>query len=223
VTSSEAQEAPNDRGPGDAPLVTAVVLAAGRARRFGGTKLLAELDGRPLLTHVLDAVASADVRDAVVVVSSRSDERDTDGGVRALLAARAGAPQLSIVDNPDSAQGMSTSLRVGLEAAVQLDERAGRIAVVLLADQPGVDPGVVRGVVRACSAAQRPARAVYRDGSGPPVALPLALVPSLMPLLTGDRGLRDLLEELDVIGVVVETPMPRDVDRPEDLEALQQR
>jgi molybdenum cofactor cytidylyltransferase len=203
--------------------VTAVVLAAGRARRFGATKVLAELDGRPLLSHVLDAVASADVDDAVVVLASRSDERDSDGGVRAHLAARAGAPQLSIVDNPDAAQGMSTSLRVGLEAVVQLGERAGRTAVVLLADQPRVDPDVVREVVRVSRDAGRPARAVYRDGSGPPVALPVVLVPSLVPRLTGDRGLRDLLEDLDVIGVVVETPMPRDVDRPEDLEALQQR
>lgn len=47
------------RLPGDrSPRPIGVVLAGGRGRRFGGTeKSFLELDGRPLLAHVLDRVA----------------------------------------------------------------------------------------------------------------------------------------------------------------------
>ena len=207
------------------PVSAAVVLAAGSARRFGGRKVLAELAGRALLTHVLDAVASADVHEAVVVLPPRSGDADVDvhAAVVALLAERAGALPLTVVENPDAALGMSTSLRVGLEVVARRSDVRVGVVVVLLADQPTVDPDVVRAVVQACAEADRPARAVYRDGAGPPVALPLRLVASLAPRLTGDRGLRDLLDDLEVVAIEVDAPMPLDVDHPEDLEALQQR
>lgn len=206
-----------------APDVTAVVLAAGSARRFGGGKVLAELEGRSLIAHVLEAVVAADVHDAVLVLPPRSLDADLHDAAQALLAAHAGVLQLTVVANPHAALGMSTSLRVGLEVAVRLKVTQGRIAVVLLADQPTVDPVVVRAVVQASVGSERPARAVYRDGAGPPVAVPLRLVAPLVSHLTGDRGLRDLLDGLEVIDVAVDALMPRDVDHPDDLEALQQR
>jgi molybdenum cofactor cytidylyltransferase len=203
--------------------VTAIVLAAGSGRRFGGGKVLAQLGGRPLLAHVLDTVVAADVHDAVIVLPPSAVAGGLHAAARALLDARTSALRATLVENVDSAEGMSTSLRVGLEAAARLEHRPGGTGVVLLADQPGIEPEVVRAVVRACVDAGRPARAVYRDGAGPPVAVPLALVASVAERLTGDRGLRDLLEELEVIDVELDADMPRDVDRPEDLEALQQR
>ena len=45
----------------DGTRVTAVVLAAGAGSRFGGGKLLASLEGRPVLQHVLDRLAEAGV------------------------------------------------------------------------------------------------------------------------------------------------------------------
>jgi len=203
--------------------VTAIVLAAGAGRRFGGGKVLAQLEGRSLLAHVLDTVVAADVHDVVIVLPPRAHDHALHAAARALLDARAPALRGTLVENSDVAQGMSTSLRVGLEVAARLAEQPGATGVVLLADQPRIEPPVVRAVVRTCAATGRPARAVYRDGAGPPVAVPLALVASLTDRLTGDRGLRDLLDELEAIDVERDADMPRDVDRPEDLEALQQR
>ena len=45
-----------------------LVLAAGAASRFGGGKLLATIGGRPMLQHVLDAMAEAGVGEVVVVL-----------------------------------------------------------------------------------------------------------------------------------------------------------
>ena len=52
--------------------IGALVLAAGEGRRFGGTKQLAELDGRPLLSFALAAVAGISPR--VVVLGHAADE-----------------------------------------------------------------------------------------------------------------------------------------------------
>ena len=49
------------------PDVVAIVLAGGASSRFGSDKLAAELDGRPLLHHALEAVAEVAGRIIVVV------------------------------------------------------------------------------------------------------------------------------------------------------------
>jgi molybdopterin-guanine dinucleotide biosynthesis protein A len=50
--------------------IVGVVIAGGRARRFGADKALAELDGRPLIAHVADALAPACSRLAINCASS---------------------------------------------------------------------------------------------------------------------------------------------------------
>lgn len=203
--------------------VTAVVLAAGGARRFGGRKVLAQLEGQSLLAHVVSAAVAANVHDAVLVLPPRSTHGDIHHAAEALIALYGGTMHFTVAENAGAALGMSTSLRVGFQAAARLSDPQGRIAVVLLADQPTIEPDVVRAVVQVSVRTGCPARAVYRDGAGPPVAIPLRLVASLAKRLQGDRGLRDLLDGLQVIDFTVEGVMPRDVDRPRDLEALRER
>ena len=55
------------------PAVLAVVLAAGGSTRMGRPKQLAELDGRPLLAHVLAAVDAAPVDRVVVALGGAAD------------------------------------------------------------------------------------------------------------------------------------------------------
>ena len=50
------------------------MLAAGSGERFGGGKQLADLDGRPLLEHVLAAMAAAPLERVVVVLGAQADE-----------------------------------------------------------------------------------------------------------------------------------------------------
>ncbi|MEI8147044.1 MAG: NTP transferase domain-containing protein, partial [Alphaproteobacteria bacterium] len=93
--------------------VTALILAAGKSSRMGGpNKLVARLDGKPLVRHAAEAALASHV-DEVVVVTGHQGER-----VREALA---GLP-LRFVDNPRFAEGLSTSLTAGIEA---LDEDVG--------------------------------------------------------------------------------------------------
>src|SRR4029077_4027211 len=57
--------------------VTVIVLAAGSGSRFGGGQLLAPLEGRPVLQHVLDTLAAAGLHDVVVVVGDEAATMET--------------------------------------------------------------------------------------------------------------------------------------------------
>ena len=195
--------------PAVRPPVAAIVLAAGRASRFGGDKVLARLEGRPLLQHVLDAVADASVREVVVV-------HGPDGADR--LADAIKWRDERCVENPRPDDGLASSVKVGLAA---VSDDAGS-ALILLADQPRVRSIVIRRLVEAWRAGAGPivAPRYSRDGAPNPVLVDRTAWP-LAFALDGDRGLGPVLREhpvlvrwLDVAG---DNP---DVDTAADLERL---
>jgi molybdenum cofactor cytidylyltransferase len=187
----------------------AVVLAAGSSTRFGAPKPLALLDGRPLLIHVLDAARESGVGRSVVVVGHDAD---------AVAAAVADRSDVEVVVNPDHRSGQASSVGIGLAAAMAPPH--AEVAVMLLADQPGIDPAVIRRVVDALEDGSDAARARYEDGAGHPVAFPRRVWTQLREELTGDAGARQLFDDLQVTYVPVSAPSPPDVDRPEDLDRL---
>ncbi len=121
------------------PRVAALVLAAGRSRRMGPiNKLLADIDGVPMVARVVDAALESRAS-PVVVVTGHEAER-----VRRALARR----DVTFVENTDYRAGLSTSLRRGLAALndeVAGDEVAGDDAagdldgvLVCLGDMPRI-------------------------------------------------------------------------------------
>lgn len=186
-------------------MLSAVVLAAGEATRFGDTKQVRELDGKPLVQHAVDAAAGAGLGEIVVVVGHDA------GRVRAALRL---PPSGRVVENPRYAEGLATSLAAGLDAC----DPASEGAVVLLADQPGV---TARHVRLLADAFRRTGawlvRLRFRDGPGP--ALLSRAAWDEARALSGDVGARALIERHPerVVEVRVDAPAPPDVDRPEDL------
>jgi len=187
--------------------VVALVLAAGRGERFtGGTKQLAAVAGRPLVAHAVATARAGGVDRVVVVVGHDGDA--------VAAAARLEDAEAEIVTNPDHARGQSTSLAAGIRAVAH-DERA-RVAVVLLADQPGVGAEPVRAVAAAVRSGAPAARASYADLPGHPIAFARDLFDRLTDI-EGDTGARHLLAELDLAHVLVAGAAPLDVDTVEDL------
>ena len=108
-----------------APKIAALILAAGQSRRMGRTnKLLAEVDGVPMVARVAGAVSASKVDPVVVVLGHQAD------AVRHCL----GDTDATFVDNPDYAEGLSTSLTAGLAALP--DDIDG--VVICLGDMPRV-------------------------------------------------------------------------------------
>ncbi|MHB8960744.1 MAG: nucleotidyltransferase family protein [Candidatus Limnocylindrales bacterium] len=193
--------------------VVAVVLAAGAATRFGSNKLLAPMNGRPLLQHALDAVAAAGVDDVVVVLGTEAD---------AVEAAMAWRGERRVV-NERPQDGLSSSLRVGLDAAVEVP--GAEAALVVLGDQPQLRPGVVRAILTVASspaaAHAQFVRPRYAADAAPNPVLVRRSAWALAAGLDGDWGLGPLMANRPdhVVEVPVEGANP-DIDTPADLAAV---
>lgn len=116
----------------NSPPVTAVVLAGGRATRFGADKLAVEFDGRPLLQRAITAVAQ--VADEIVVVAGF-------GAPEPPLQAGVGVPIIVARDAiPDG--GPLAGLAAGLAAA------SHPLALLVGGDQPALQPALLRELLR---------------------------------------------------------------------------
>ncbi len=136
VSRPQPREAVHRTLPEGAGPVAALVLAAGRSSRTGGpNKLLATLDGKPLVRHVVEAALASAVSGVTVVTGHMADR---------IEAALTGLP-VRFVHNPDYAAGLSTSLKTGIAA---LPETAAA-TIVLLADMPRVEAEAINALVAA--------------------------------------------------------------------------
>jgi len=196
-----------------------VVLAAGSGTRFGGGKVRALLDGRPLVAHVLAAARAAGIRRLVLVLG-----RDAAAVREALAAGDPGMlAGLLIAVNPAPERGLATSLRLGLAAATAAP--APRSVLVLLGDQPAVRPAVIDALMAASRSAPADALAVVPAYGSDAAPNPVLALPPAWPLAAGfggDHGLGPLLASHR--DLVVRVPVPGDnpdVDTPADLAALE--
>ncbi|MGH6719899.1 MAG: NTP transferase domain-containing protein, partial [Alphaproteobacteria bacterium] len=190
------------------PKVAAVVLAAGQSRRMGPVnKLLADLDGKPMVAHVVDAALASAARPVVVVTGHQED------AVRRALAGRA----VTFVANPDHAGGLSTSLIHGIDA-LPADVTA---AVVCLGDMPWIGAALIDRLIAAYDPTKRRAIVVpsHHGKRGNPVLWDRRFFPA-MKRLAGDVGARHLIgEHEDQVAEIDSTgdAVLADIDTPQAL------
>jgi len=192
-----------------------LLLAAGSSARFGSEadKLQAVVAGAPLVAHAAHLLLAVPVDRLFVVVPS---EQSAVATCLASALSQVQQARLRWVPNAAHREGLSTSVRVGLEAAAK-DSAGWTEVLVMPGDQPGVEVATARAVQASVRTSRRPARAVYADGPGHPVGLPREVWDRLAQQLTGDAGARSFLAGLDVLDVPVAGTAPIDVDTPEDL------
>ncbi|MGH6933002.1 MAG: NTP transferase domain-containing protein [Dongiaceae bacterium] len=193
--------------------IAALVMAAGRSSRMGAAnKLLAEVDGTPMVRHAVEAALASSARPVVVVTGH------DQGKVQAALR----GCKVTFIHNPDFAAGMSTSLKRGF-AALPADIDG---AVVCLADMPRVSAGVLDRLIAAFNPLEGRAIGVpvWRGKRGNPVLWARRFFAE-MGELEGDVGAKHLIGEH--ADQVAEVPMSddavlTDIDTPEALAALRQ-
>ena len=176
--------------------IVGVVLAAGRARRFGADKRWAICRGEPLLAHAI-AVARA-VCDRVLVVVEQADPR---------LEALLDRLPAEVVLCPEAGEGLAASRRCAATRLARESDLNG--ALIFLGDMPDVRPADALRLIHSMRVTARPVRPVHDGRPGHPVACPAAWLDLVaahgFPAREG-RALRCAHP-----GVV------RDVDRPDDL------
>jgi molybdenum cofactor cytidylyltransferase len=178
-----------------------LILAAGAGTRFGPQpKLLAELDGRPLLEHAIRTqCAVAELERVVVVLGSHAQE----------LLQRVDFGRAEPVVCPDWEDGQAASLKCGVAAL----EGAEKVIVTL-----GDEPLITGEVIALFLAAPGGARAVYGGRPGHPVVLGPEQLREV-GRLRGDHGARSLLSRGREIECG-ELCSGRDVDVPQHLEEI---
>ncbi|MFZ5919102.1 MAG: selenium cofactor biosynthesis protein YqeC [Chloroflexota bacterium] len=188
--------------------VAAVVLAAGASTRMGRPKQLLPWgpQNQPMLRHVVQTTLAAGLEEVIVVLGHAAEQ---------ITPALDGLP-VRIVVNPAWADGLSSSVRAGLDAI----SPEAQAALFLLADQPRLTPRVVAALVarfrRTRAAIVVPAAAERR---GAPALFARALFGELRAV-HGDRGGRALIARHagEVVAIpIADATLLADMDTPDDL------
>lgn len=200
------EETPEDS---ETPDVAAILLAAGRSTRMGGpNKLLATIDGEPLV-RIAARNALASIADSLTVVTGHMHdevERALDG------------LDVTLVHNPDFREGLSTSLKTGI-AALPSDVDA---AIVLLADMPRVASATIDRIIQTYDPAGGSLIVVptVKGKRGNPVLWSRRYFDDLVAI-KGDVGARHLIgtNPEAVVEVEIDATIRLDLDTPGALEA----
>jgi molybdenum cofactor cytidylyltransferase len=209
VSRPSPREAPLEAAAPAERRIAAIVLAAGRSSRMlGPNKLLATLDGKPLVRLAAEAALGSRATSVTVVTGHR--DRD--------IAAALDGLDLVVAHNPDFAEGLSTSLKRGL-AAVPADAEA---AIVMLGDMPRVTAETVDRLIEAYDPARGALIVVptAEGRRGNPVLISRRFFPDLAAV-TGDLGARQVIRSSPeaVVEVELGDAVALDLDTPEALAA----
>lgn len=171
--------------------VAGVFLAAGRSSRMGRNKLNLKLGDTTIGSSSFHAAFHSNL-DHIMVITQKEDRL---GWMDPFFHQ---SSRWSQIECDEAEKGQAYSLRKGLQAA--MDYRADA-AVILLADQPFVQPAIINGLIslyKTALAAGEEAGSISSSFKGrqqPPLLFSKNLFPRLMEL-TGDIGARKILREM---------------------------
>jgi nicotine blue oxidoreductase len=196
------------------PLIAGLLLAAGGGRRLGGRpKALLTHRGRPLVEHAVRVLREGGCEVVHVVLGASAD----------LVRERAELPGCVLVENPEWAEGMGSSLRAGL-ASLTAEALPVDAALVSLVDQPGIGAEAVARVRSAYRSRDALVAASYEGKRGHPVLFGVDRWAGIAAGAVGDQGARDYLKEhRDAIALVdcSDVAEPYDIDTEADLAHLE--
>jgi molybdenum cofactor cytidylyltransferase len=193
-------------------MIAAIVPAAGMSTRMGRNKLLLTFRGKPLIVRAVDTLLESEVGKIIVVLGHQAET------VRDQLKEK----RVTLVENPDYREGMSTSIRAGLRAVPS----GAEAIMIYLADQPLLEPKEVNQLIGAFAEARKQHKSIvvpfFRRQRGNPVILDLSYKEAILEVV-GDVGCRRVIKRNPdkVLVVEMETDhVVRDVDREEDYQEL---
>jgi len=171
--------------------ISAIVLAAGAAKRMARPKQLLPLDNSTVLERAVDSILDSRIDEVIVVVGYLANE------MADLLANK----PVKIVENPNYHRGMSTSIVSGLS----LVSESSKAVMIALADQPYIDSLIVNKLIEAHATSNKGITLpVYKYRLGHHVIFDIKYKDELRAL-KGDVGGRQIINKHleDVLEVAV--------------------
>ncbi|MEQ1918788.1 MAG: nucleotidyltransferase family protein [Elusimicrobiota bacterium] len=196
--------------------IPGLVLAAGRGKRFGAaSKMLAAIDGRPVLRHVVESALASRLDPVILILGAGAED-----GLKAIEGLD--DPRLRVVFNPAWSTGKASSFEVGLRE-VPVDAPG---VVALLGDMPRVPAWLVERVIAEFELSGSLTFPIYPGTGGPvkghPTAYPRELFGEIGRLVGDDTAMSAVRAHW---GEAVKIPLDdgntqADIDTAQDLELL---
>jgi molybdenum cofactor cytidylyltransferase len=193
-------------------MLSAIVLAAGMSTRMGQNKLLLDFKDKPLIAHAVDTLLASEIDEVIVVLGHEADKAQE----------KLRGKQVRLIQNPDYREGLSTSVRAGVNA---VSSQAAGI-MVYLADQPLLEPADANRILRAFTHAKEVGKSIvvpFFDGQrGNPVLLDSLYREAILGVV-GDVGCKGVIRRYPDQVFVVEMEndhVVRDVDNMEEYEGV---
>jgi CTP:molybdopterin cytidylyltransferase MocA len=172
-----------------------VLLAAGSSRRMGQPKQLLDFQGKKLIQIVVERLLACRAFPTVIVLGAQAEA----------IAQTLDYPDLNIIQNPNWATGMASTIACALEF---LDFHFPQVDHILFAlvDQPYVEAEHYYALLE--KSEQFPNKIIaaqYADTIGPPMIFPRSYFLQLQRLI-GDQGAANIARA--ALEDVVVVPMP---------------
>jgi molybdenum cofactor cytidylyltransferase len=168
-------------GKGDCN-IAGLLLAAGGSNRLGRPKQLVRVDGQTLIRRSAQCLIDAGADPIVVVLGAEVDSCTSE---------IADMP-VTVIINENWREGMSTSIRSGIDAVRQFGNSLDGV-LICLCDQLHVTSSELRSLIT--TARNTPGKIVaaeYAGTVGVPAVFPYSYFSALQNI-TGDRGAREII------------------------------
>lgn len=190
--------------------ITALVLAAGQSKRMGSAnKLLLNINGSPMIQHVIKVTRSSRVDRIIVVIGYQSQQ------IKSALKGY----DVEFIVNPDHEEGLSSSLSAGMRCV----DDGTEAVLICLGDMPMVTTDSINALITDFDpdTGNEICVPVYLGKRGNPVLWSRRFINEMMSLV-GDCGAKHLLFKHDEIvrevpvsneGVLIDFDTPQAIQR----------
>ncbi len=193
------------------PTVAIIILAAGASTRMGTPKQLLVYRGRSLLRHITEIAVDSICQPVVVVLGANAEK----------IRSQVSQLPIQVVENLQWTEGMSASIRVGIQLLNSLPDNIEAV-VLALCDQPFLSTQIINQLVEAYRSTRKPLIASEYAGTlGVPALFDRCLFPELIALKEAEGAKQIIKKYTDNI---FRFPFPEgaiDIDTPKEYEWLE--
>lgn len=160
-----------------------IILAAGASSRMGAPKQLLLVDGKSLIKRICETAMDTPCHPIVTVL----------GANRNLIRKETERMPITVIDNPQWENGMSSSIKMGL-AGAYMTEKAIDAAIFLTVDMPYVSAELINKMIEKAESDEKIeiVACKYNNQMGIPVLFKRTLFADLLEL-TGDEGAKKVV------------------------------